>query len=227
MANKPKFQIFKGADDQFYFRLKAGNGEIILQSEGYTAKASAKKTIENNRKTGQDDQNYDRKKASDGSPYFNLVAANGQVIGTSEMYSSAAARDKGIEAVKKAIGVAIIEDLVERKKPEPAFELFKGSDKQFYFRLEAPNGQVILMSEGYQKRASAENGIDSVKNNGDKIQMFEKLTSKDGQYYFNLKATNGQVIGTSETYKTAAGRDNGVLSVIKNAPKAKTKDLTA
>ena len=56
---------------------------------------------------------------------------------------------------------------------------------------------------------------------------FERLTAKNGKFYFNLKATNGQVIGTSEMYESAAGRDNGIDSVKRNAPGATVDDQTA
>jgi hypothetical protein len=225
MANQPKFQIFEGKDEQFYFRLKAGNGEIILASEGYSAKASIQNTIDSARKLGQDEQNFDKKTASNGKEYFVLKAGNGETIGRSQMYASAQGRDKGIAAVGRAIGTAVVEDITESDFG-PKFEIFQGSDDKYYFHLEASNGQVILASEAYEAKAGAENGVQSVKDHANASQ-FEKLVADNGQFYFTLKATNGEVIGVSETYKTEAGRDNGIQSVITNAPKAKTEDLTA
>ncbi|MCP5368084.1 MAG: YegP family protein [Hyphomicrobiales bacterium] len=107
------------------------------------------------------------------------------------------------------------------------FELYKDKKGEFRFRLKASNGQVILASEGYAQRASANNGIESVRKNAPLDARYERKETKSGQHMFNLKASNGQVIGTSESYTTAAARDNGVASVQKNAPDATVKDLTA
>ena len=68
--------------------------------------------------------------------------------------------------------------------------------------------------------AACVNGIESVKKNSAKADMFEKKDSTNDKYYFNLKATNGQVIGSSQMYTSTAGRDNGIASVQKNAPGA-------
>ncbi len=97
---------------------------------------------------------------------------------------------------------------------------------EFQFDLKAGNGQVILTSEGYKTKASCNNGIDSVKRNSQDDSKFERLTAKNGKPYFNLKATNGQIIGTSEMYESDAGRDNGIASVKQNAPDATVEDQT-
>lgn len=97
---------------------------------------------------------------------------------------------------------------------------------EFRFRLKASNGQNILASEGYKAKSSCENGIDSVKKNSQDDSKYERLESKSGQPYFNLKASNGQVIGTSETYSSNSAMENGIASVKKNAPSASVDDLT-
>ncbi|MGQ3015551.1 MAG: YegP family protein [Flavobacteriales bacterium] len=95
-----KFVISKSSNGEFQFALKAGNGRTILSSEGYASRTGCDNGIESVRKNAPDDSMYERKAASDGSPYFTLKAANGQVIGISEMYESSSARDNGIESVK-------------------------------------------------------------------------------------------------------------------------------
>ena len=92
---------------------------------------------------------------------------------------------------------------------------------EFQFSLKAGNGQEILASEGYTTKAACLNGVESVKKNSQVEARFDKLESKNGKFYFNLKATNGQIIGTSEMYESTASRDNGIASVMKNAPDAK------
>lgn len=94
------------------------------------------------------------------------------------------------------------------------------------FNLKAGNGQVILTSQGYDALETCLNGIESVKTNAQEDGRFDCLESSNGKSYFNLKASNGQIIGTSEMYESEAGRDNGIESVKKNAPDAETDDLT-
>ncbi len=93
--------------------------------------------------------------------------------------------------------------------------------------MKAGNGQVILTSEGYTTKANCQNGIESVKKNSAVDERFDRKESKNNKWYFNLKATNGQIIGTSEMYESVASRDNGIESVKKNAPDATVVDLTA
>lgn len=97
---------------------------------------------------------------------------------------------------------------------------------EYQFNLKANNGQIILSSEGYKTKASCENGIESVKKNSQDDARFERKTSSNGKAFFNLKATNGQIIGTSEMYESESGRDNGIKSVKENAPGASTDDPT-
>lgn len=106
-----KFVITKRANGEFQFNLKAGNGQVILTSEGYTTLAACKNGIESVKKNSVDDARFERKEAKNGAPFFNLKAGNGQIIGKSEMYSSAAACENGIESVKKnAPDADVVED---------------------------------------------------------------------------------------------------------------------
>ncbi|MBO9671803.1 MAG: YegP family protein [Sphingobacteriaceae bacterium] len=104
------------------------------------------------------------------------------------------------------------------------FVITKRTNGEYQFNLKAGNGQVILTSEGYVAKSSCENGIESVKKNAQDDSKFERKTSKNGKYHFSLKASNGQIIGSSEMYESAAARDNGIESVKKNAPDADTDD---
>jgi uncharacterized protein YegP (UPF0339 family) len=97
------------------------------------------------------------------------------------------------------------------------FVITIGANSQYYFSLKADNGQKILGSEGYTTKAACQNGIDSVRTNSTDESKFDRKTSTNEKYYFNLKASNGQVIGTSQMYESAASRDNGIESVINNA----------
>ncbi|WP_136468834.1 YegP family protein [Flagellimonas onchidii] len=105
-----KFEIKSTSSGKTMFNLKAGNGQVILTSQSYASKDGCKNGIESVRTNSQDDGRFERKTAKDGSPYFTLNAANGQVIGQSEMYTSTAAMENGIESVKKNAPDADVED---------------------------------------------------------------------------------------------------------------------
>jgi len=104
------------------------------------------------------------------------------------------------------------------------FKIKKDKSGQFRFNLKAGNGQVILSSEAYKTKSSCDNGIESVRKNCQSDKMFERKTAKNGSPYFNLKSTNGQVIGASEMYASKSSMENGIASVKKNAPKATIAD---
>lgn len=106
------------------------------------------------------------------------------------------------------------------------FEIKKRSNGEFMFNLKSSNGQVILTSEGYATKDGCKGGIQSVKNHAPYDSYYEKRTSSSSKPYFVLKASNGQIIGTSEMYESIAGRDNGIESVKSNAPTAVIEDLT-
>ena len=106
-----KFELKKSKNDKYFFNLLAGNGQIILSSEMYEAKASAVNGMESVKKNSADDSRYERLTGKDGSPYFVLTAGNSQVIGQSQMYSSESARDGGIASCKTNGPTATVVDL--------------------------------------------------------------------------------------------------------------------
>jgi len=97
---------------------------------------------------------------------------------------------------------------------------------QFVFNLKAANGEVILVSELYNSKGAAQNGVESVRKNAPLDERYERKEAKNGQFHFALKAANHQVIGQSELYTTKRAMENGIVSVMKNAPEAKVEDLT-
>ncbi|MBO4147418.1 hypothetical protein DA103_17005 [Enterobacter cloacae] len=104
------------------------------------------------------------------------------------------------------------------------FELSKSSDGQFRFVLKAGNAETILTSELYTTKSAAENGIASVRSNSPLEERYEKKTASNGKFYFNLKAGNHQVIGTSQMYASEQSRDKGIASVKTNGPSQTVKD---
>jgi len=105
------------------------------------------------------------------------------------------------------------------------FEVSVRKNGEFQFNLKAQNGQVILTSEGYKTKAACMNGIESVKKNAPVEARFEKVVAKNGKPYFNLKATNGQVIGQSQMYSSDKTCAAGIASVMKNGPVAEIVEI--
>ncbi len=105
-----QFELFKDKKGEFRFRLKAGNGEIILSSEGYKDRAGAANGIESVKKNSDLLARFEKKASAGGKHYFVLKAANHQVIGTSEQYPTEDARDNGIKSVMANARLAGVED---------------------------------------------------------------------------------------------------------------------
>lgn len=105
-----KFELKNAKDGQIMFVLKAGNGEVILTSELYQSKSGAQNGIESVKENAVIDKRYEIKTSSAGEPYFVLKAANGEIIGTSEMYSSETGMENGIASVKENAPSAQVDD---------------------------------------------------------------------------------------------------------------------
>lgn len=105
-----KYEIYKDKAGEFRFRLKAGNGESILASEGYSAKSGCENGIASVQKNGPDASKYEKKVSTSGKHHFNLKAGNNQVIGTSQMYESASSMENGIASVQKNSTTTTIDD---------------------------------------------------------------------------------------------------------------------
>ena len=100
------------------------------------------------------------------------------------------------------------------------FELKTAKNGKFHFNLKAGNGQIILSSEMYETKKAAEGGIASVKKNAGSDARFERKSSAKGDPYFMLKAGTGEPIGKSEMYSSNSAMENGIKSVMTNAPDA-------
>ena len=105
-----KFVIIKGKDGKYYFNLKAGNGEVILTSQGYKASAICMNGIESVKKNSTDEARFEVKKSNDGKDYFVLTATNGQAIGKSQMYKSDSGCRNGMKSVASSSAAASIVD---------------------------------------------------------------------------------------------------------------------
>lgn len=108
-----KFEIKKSTNGKFHFNLKAGNGQVILSSEMYETRGACENGIESIKKNASDASRFEKRLSTKGDPYFILKAGNGQEIGRSEMYSSDAACDNGIESVQKNAPDAEVVDTIQ------------------------------------------------------------------------------------------------------------------
>ncbi len=99
------------------------------------------------------------------------------------------------------------------------------SNGKWRFSLLAGNHEPILQSEVYESKSAAQNGIESVRKNAVREGAFEVKEAKNGDSYFVLKSTNGQIVGQSEMYSSESGCSGGIESVKKNAPDAEVKEV--
>ncbi|MEW5743430.1 MAG: DUF1508 domain-containing protein [Myxococcota bacterium] len=212
LINNGRFETFQGQDGQYYFHLLAGNGQCVLRSEGYASYSSSQNGVTSVQNNGVNEGRYLLREAADGSWYFLLTATNGQIIGISQMYSTESNAKAGITAVINVVKNTNLKGPAAQGAIR--FEVFKGMDARYYFHLKAANGEVVLQSQGYASRSSANSGVTSVKTNGLNPGRYEVREAKDGKKYFVLKASNGRVIGISEMYETAQGAQGGIASVL-------------
>ncbi len=105
------------------------------------------------------------------------------------------------------------------------YEIKHAAGEKWKFNLKAGNHEIILSSQLYTTKSGAENGIASCRENGPDASNFDSLTAKSGDPYFNLKAGNGQIIGTSEMYKSASACTNGIKSVQTNCVSTTIKEV--
>ncbi|MDO4816296.1 MAG: YegP family protein [Bacillota bacterium] len=108
---------------------------------------------------------------------FNLKAGNGEIIATSEVYTTEAACMNGIESVKKNAPIAAIEDQTVANfevQKHPKFEVYTDKAGEFRFRLKASNGQIIAVGEGYKAKAGCLNGIASIVKNAPEAEIVKE-----------------------------------------------------
>ena len=214
VAGTPHFDLWQDTTGAYRFHLKAGNAQILVTSEAYTSRTDALNGVLAVLDDGGLASHYETIIATNGQRYFNLVAANHEIIATSETYSSKAAAQKGVNATISAVG-----KYIERwdNGTGARFHVFPGKDGRYYFSLYAQNGEIVLQSQGYSSEAAAMNGTFSVAENGVKSASWSLQNATGGGWYLNLVAANGQVIATSEVYtakETAQQSQAAIMALI-------------
>lgn len=209
-ASTGRFELFVGQDGQHYFQLLAKNGAHLLRSEGYSSLSSAKGGITTVKNNGKQEARFVVLETDSGEFYFNLKAGNGKVIGSSEVYTSKAAAEGGVDAVIAALQNPTSADA---EVSGARFETFKGQDNKTYFHLRADNGQIVLASQGYSSKSAAEGGIASVKKNGVDATNFDVIEGANDQYTFRLLASNGKIIARAEMYASKSNAMRAAATV--------------
>lgn len=217
------FETFKGSDGKYYFHVISGNYEKVLRSQGYSSKAAATTGIKSIKTNAVSTKAFKVLEASNGQYYFNVVAANGEIIGTSELYSTKSNAQKGTETVRALVKKQLRTDAAETGGAE--FEVFEGHDGDTYFHLRAANGEIVLVSEGYADEDDALASSESVRENGRDVAQFDLLAASNGQYFFHLQAKNGEIIGVSEIYSSKSAAERGRDSVIALIASEKIADV--
>ncbi len=215
VAIRPTFDLYKDAGGAWRFNLLASNGEGLIASQGYSSRTAALNGLLSVLDNGGHAALYEVKTASNGHFYFNLLAANRSVIGTSETYTTKFNAQRGVDATINAVS-AYLEHWDTATGAR--FAVYEGASQKFFFSLYAKNGEKVLRSEAYDTEEAALNGAFSVADNGIIKARYAVLRASNGKYYFNLKASNGQVIGTSELYATKASAERGRNAVIAVLP---------
>lgn len=105
-----KFQIIRAENKKYYFRLRTGDGDILLRSEGYNIRAGAEKGIDIVRTSVYHDDRFKRRMSLEGKYYFEIVTIDGDILGTGKLYESLQGCDNGIFAVKDLAPKAVIEN---------------------------------------------------------------------------------------------------------------------
>jgi uncharacterized protein YegP (UPF0339 family) len=216
LTSRGSFDLWR-ADSGFYFNFKAGNGEIMLSSEGYENRMGALNGLLSVLDNGGFESNYKIFEGADGQWYVSLRAANYRIIATGEAYATKSSATRGVNSTISAIA-GYLEHWDTNSGAR--FQVFESDAGNFHFNLYAKNGEVMLTSESYTTEAAALNGAFSVAENGLYEDSYEVLEAANGGFYFNLHAANGEIIGTSEIYENASNAYRAVSSVIDLIPEA-------
>jgi uncharacterized protein YegP (UPF0339 family) len=208
-----KFDLWQASDAQWHFHLKSGNGAILLTSEAYTTRTGAINGALSTMNNGVDTAQYKAVAAANGGYLLHLVAGNNEIISFSQVYSSKSNATRAIASCVKATTSYL--DKHESLTTGARVEVSASESGGFHFNMFAKNGQIVVASEHYTTEAAAYNGAFAVAADGQSTTAYTVLQSNDGNYYFNVKAQNGQIIGTSQLYTTKASAQAAVTATSK------------
>lgn len=198
ISARPRVDLWKDGGS-FVFALISASGETLIDSQDYASRAAALGGLVSVLDNGTQASRYTIAVDANGSARFQLLAANRQVIGTSQTYATRAAATTALNA-----SIAAVKAYPRHWTTGSGarFKIAKDAGGKHYFHLHAANGAIVLRSERYETLGAALNGAFSVTDNGISATRYQMLTAASGGTYFNIVAANGQVIATSEVYSS-------------------------
>jgi hypothetical protein len=210
------FDLWQADDGQWHFHLVAGNGNTLLTSEAYSDRTAAINGILSVDANGMDSAQYQVVAAAHGY-LLHLVAGNGEVISSTEVYST---KSNATRAVTSCVNAVTSYNTKFRNKTTGArVAVVLGDSGQWHFNVFAKNGQVVLSSETYSSQAAAYNGAMAVQDAGVASFAYDVKPAVSGtSFYFNIKAANGEIVGTSQQYSTQAAAEAGRTALIALLP---------
>jgi len=207
-----RLDLWQSTDAQWHFHLVSGNGRTLLTSEGYTSRTSALAGVLSVLDNGVDPAQYELNQGASGKYNLRLVAANHEIVASSQAYSSRSNATRAIDACVRAVTSYL--DHVEATTTGARVEITEGATGQFHFNVFARNGQVVLTSESYTTHAAAWNGAFAVQDAAASAASFTLQIAADGSYYFTVAATNGEIVGVSQMYTSRSAAQSGIDSVM-------------
>ena len=204
-AGIPATMELWSTNGQWYFHMVAGNGNVLMTSEGYANRMGALNGLVSVLDNGAYADRYTAIKGSNGKWHLSLKAANGAVIATTQQYSTKSNATRAIGSCTRGVSgylAAWEQNTAARAQVTPTATGWR-------FNVYAANGANVLTSEHYTTEAAALNGAFSAVDNGKNIAQYETRTASNGQSYFVLKGANGEIVGTSEMYATKASAERG------------------
>jgi uncharacterized protein YegP (UPF0339 family) len=205
-----KVDLWKADNNQFYFHVVSGNGHTLLTSEGYTSRTGALNGLLSVLDNGVDPAMYVTNKTDSGKYSLHLRAANYETIAFTQAYSTKSNATRAITSCVNAVTSYL--DKLEGDTSGARVEVAAGQTG-FHFNVHARNGEVVLSSEHYESQAAAWNGAFAVQDAAANASAFAVKPATDGRFYFTLTAENGQVVGMSQLYTSAASAEAGIASV--------------
>ena len=208
-----KFDLWQATDGQWHFHVKSGNGAILLTSEAYTSRTGAINGALSTMTNGVDTAQYKTVAAQNGGYLLHLVAANNEIISFSQVYATKSSATRAIGSCVKATTSYL--DKHEATTTGARVDVSASTTGGYHFNMFAKNGEVVVASEHYTTEAAAYNGAFAVQTDGQDTAAYTVQRSSDGNFYFTVKAQNGQIVGTSQLYTTTATAQAAVVATSK------------
>lgn len=210
---RPSFELWQ-ASDGWRFQFVSASDEVLLDSQAYSTRVAALNGVLAVIENGVDAASYQLVDIANGTTLA-LRAANHATIGDGGVYESHAAAEAARDA---SIDAVVAYQDWQANRTGSRFDVFTATNGRFYFRLRAGNGGIVLQSQGYATEESALGGTFSVADFGTSAARYDVRQATSGQWYFNLTASNGQVIGTSEMYASRYNAERGRDAIIALLP---------